>query len=142
MSEFRWLEARALLLGDKIGEGYTRKVYVCRLDQEYVVKVEPAGRAFQNVEEWRAWEWSVGTPKAKWLAPCKFISPCGLLLIQRRVTPMRAGERPRKIPDWLTDLKPENFGHMDGRIVACDYGTILSSFQNRKTTMVKPRWRQ
>lgn len=141
MSNLRWLESKSVMLGDMIGEGATRKVYVCRLNPDYVVKVESRGDAFQNMEEWKAWHWAQGTSKARWLAPCHVISPCGLLLVQERVTAMRVGERPKKIPDWLCDLKPENFGHLKGRIVCADYGTILSAFQERPTKMVKPKWR-
>ena len=141
MSEFRWNEAKSILCADKIGEGQNRKVYVCRLDPDWVVKLEPRGTHFQNIEEWRAWWWAEGTPKARWLAPCRFISPCGFILMQRRVTPMRNGERPKRLPDWLGDLKPENFGVMDGKVVACDYGTILSSFRDRRTVMTKAEWR-
>lgn len=142
MSEFRWAEAQSLLCGDKLGEGQNRKVYVCRLDEAYVIKIEPRGTQFQNVEEWRAWWWAQGTSKARWLAPCKFISPCGLLLIQARVTPMRPKEAPKRLPQWLGDLKHENFGVLDGKVVACDYGTILSSYRHIKTDMRPARWKK
>jgi len=138
---WRWGEAKAILCGDKLGEGTTRRVYVCRLNEQYVVKVEPRGTAFQNVEEWKAWWWACGHQKRHWLAPCEFISPCGLILIQQRVTPLRRGEHPRTIPAWLADLKKENFGMLDGKVVACDYGTVLSGFREASSKPIKPRWK-
>lgn len=137
---FRWDEAKNILCGDKLGEGMTRKVYRCRLNDEYVVKVEPRGTNFQNIEEWRAWWWACGTPRRHWLAPCEYISPCGLILIQHRVTPLRASDRPRKVPNWLSDLKKDNFGMLKGKVVACDYGTVLSCWRDAPSKMVTPPW--
>lgn len=142
MGTFRTYEMKSILCGDKIGEGINRKVYVCRLDPDWVVKLEPGGTNFQNIEEWRAWEWACGTAKQRWLAPCRYISPGGYVLIQRRVRPLMVKERPKLIPNWLTDIKPEHFGKMDGKVVCVDYGTILCCFQDVPTKMVKARWRE
>jgi hypothetical protein len=112
-----------------------------RGDESVVVKIESGSRSFQNVEEWLAWTWVKGTAMAKWFAPCISVSAAGSILIQQRVTPMRKGERPGKLPAFLCDLKPENFGMYQGRIVCCDYGTVLSSIRTASKRMVVAKWR-
>lgn len=140
MSKHYYRELKAVVCGSLIGEGVARSVYECRHDPKYVVKIETVSRSFQNVSEWEAWEWLRGTKRGNWLAPCLSISPNGLILLQRRVTPMRDSERPKKIPAFLTDIKTDNFGWLDGRVVCIDYGTILSNIRHASERMVKANW--
>ena len=130
MSKFLYRELKSLMLGELIGEGMSRKVYACKHDPDYVVKVEDRARMFQNVAEWEAWTWVRGTKKEKWLAPCLDISACGSILLQRRAGPLRPQARPKTVPAFLTDVKRENFGYLDGHLVCFDYGTILSGFRD------------
>jgi len=67
------------------------------------------------------------TPWARWFAPCRRISPCGIVLIQERTRPLPHGELPKELPDFFTDLKPENFGLIDGQVVCHDYALHLAS---------------
>lgn len=140
-SSFFEKEARSIFLGDMIGSGQSREVYVLHGDERVVVKIEQGARQFQNVEEWALWNWVRETPMARWFAPCVSISSAGSILIQKRVTPMRENERPKLLPSFLCDLKPENFGMYRGAIVCCDYGTALSSIRKTSKRMVKPKWR-
>ena len=142
MSKFRYRELRSVALGDLLGEGLSRKVYVCKLNSHYVVKIEAGGGSFQNIAEWDTWSWLSTEPAmARWLAPCEFISTCGMMLIQRRVEPIRRGELPKKLPAFLTDIKLDNFGMLHGKVVCCDYGTIGASVRRAPKRMVKAVWR-
>lgn len=125
-----------LLLGEQLGSGVGRTVYVHALDETKVVKVEDNARSFQNIIEWQTWHDAKGTPLEPYLAPCHAISPCGILLIMSRVQPLPSLEEEKrggldslrgvKLPSVLTDLKRENYGYLKGRIVACDYGSNLA----------------
>ena len=74
---------------------------------------------------WETWGDLADTEHAKWLAPCRYISECGIVLIQDRVTPMRPNRKRRKLPQWLTDLTTDNYGVIGDQVVACDYGLNL-----------------
>lgn len=141
MSKLRYNEAKWMLCGELIGRGSARETYHCRANDQYVIKIETRGGSFQNVAEWDIWNWLDGSnPMAKWLAPCQYISPCGLILMQRKVEPVRRAELPKRLPEFLTDLKPENFGMFDGRLVCCDYGTVGSALRRTSTRLVKAEW--
>lgn len=113
----------SILCGDRLGFGVARTVFACRLNPDYVLKIETGGRSFQNVLEWETWKIAEYAPKqALWLAPCISISTCGTVLVQRRTTPARAAEMPKSVPNWLTDVKLDNWGILDGRPVCHDYG--------------------
>lgn len=118
-----------MFCGEKIGSGIHRDVFACKLMPEYVVKVEKDDyREFANIMEAKFW-WNNERyrPVAQWLAPVKALSPDGRILLQARCSPVRTTELPEKIPSFLTDVKPANFGFYDGRIVCCDYAwTILN----------------
>lgn len=118
-------EFRGLFLGRKLGSGMSRKVYQCRQDCEAVVKIEIRGGMFQNIREWEAWSQLQYSPRGKWLAPCIAISPCGTILLQRKIIPLRMKEAPKKMPSFLNDFKLENYGIYNGRVVCCDYGTFI-----------------
>lgn len=118
-------EYRSILCGQQLGYGMSRVVYENKLDPTTVVKVETAARRFQNVKEWETWqEFQYGL--GKFLAPCVAISACGLILIQKRVEPLRKSEAPEKMPAFLTDFKLSNYGLYENRVVCCDYGTNLA----------------
>lgn len=140
-SDFRYSEALSVLRGDFLGEGSARKVYALLTNSAYVLKIETAGRSFQNVAEWEYWKWVKGTKLEKWFAPCERISARGLLLVQRRVDPPRLAELPKKVPAFLTDLKIENFGLLDGKFVCCDYGTCKVVLRHFPQRLVAAKWR-
>lgn len=124
-----------LLCHDKpIGSGAFREVFVCRLNNDWVVKVEKDHdwRNFQNVLEMNIWsEFREVKSVAQWLAPCRFMSPNGRILIQDRCAPLRADEMPNKLPAFLTDVKYENFGKLNGRVVCVDYGMVIMNLSTR-----------
>lgn len=121
-------EAFNLLCGDKIGEGIHRTVYRCRIRNDLVVKVENGDyRYFANVMEQKFWNDHQDYDKvARWLAPCEYLSPDGRILLQKRAEPLRDKDmKPDKLPAFLTDVKPDNFGWLNDRIVCVDYAMTI-----------------
>lgn len=120
-------ELNDLFLGERIGSGIGREVYVYALDPSKVVKIEIAtDRRFQNVCEWQLWngtEFGHALLRA-WLAPCFHISHSGSVLIQARTYPLAT--LPARVPGCFTDLKPSNWGQIDGHPVCHDYGINLA----------------
>ena len=118
--DFFWL-----MCGEQIGSGASRDVYSFAQDPRYVIKIETGAQSFSNVREWGVWNDAkeMGPDISKWLAPCKAISACGIVLIQERTKPAKT--YPEKIPSWMTDTKRSNFGMIGRRFVAHDYGNHL-----------------
>ncbi|WP_439397025.1 hypothetical protein ACRQ5Q_08330 [Bradyrhizobium sp. PMVTL-01] len=141
MSEFLYDEARSILCGERLGQGTASEVFLLKPNPDFVVKLEITAQSFQNVAEWEIWSYVRGNPMERWFAPCKMISDSGTMLIQRRVQPLRLHELPKRIPEFLCDLKPENFGLLDGRFVCSDYGTMVRSLSLASKRLVKAEWR-
>lgn len=135
-----YYDAFNLLCGEKLGSGIHRDVFECKIRPDLVVKVEKGDyRYFANVLEMRFWcDNQYAKDIAKWLAPCEFLSPDGRLLLQKRAQPIISGSQlPKQIPAFLTDLKKENFGLLDGRVVCVDYALNNVTVSTR---MRKPYW--
>lgn len=112
-----------LIVGQRLGGGIARNVYVNRLDETTVIKFESANQSFQNANEWQLWEaHQYHKPVSKWLAPCLHISACGSILIQKRTEPIPKKLLPALVPSWASDLKQENWSLLDGKPVMHDYG--------------------
>lgn len=158
-NEQRYHELWALMTGDKLGEGLSREVYdyltpECWSDDRnedgsalylgdrvsHVLKVEKDGGLFQNVQEWSVWTMVRNRPAlAKWFAPCRCISPCGKYLVMAKCEPLRKKDMPKKLPAFLVDVRPENLGMYQGRIVACDYGCGFALIRTASKRMVNVR---
>ena len=127
--EHLYREAFNLFLGEVVGRGQYRVVYLLPLNDEYVAKVDDgrsdtqAGR--HNLWEWGNW-WSYKDDPdvAPWLCPCHSISPDGRILIMKRAAPIRASEVPSELPAFVQDIKFANLGWLNGRIVVTDYAFI------------------
>ena len=128
-------DAFNLLCGKKLGEGVDREVFECRLRPELVVKVEAdrVHRSFANPREMQIWQnWQYHKPTARWLAPCEYLSPDGRILLQRRTQPISPTDGlPDRLPAFLTDIKTDNFGLLDGRVVCHDYSFVLENLSLR-----------
>ena len=114
-----------MFCGAPIGYGITRVVYDYVPDPTCVIKIEAADGLFQNVHEWDLYKQykNAGSCHARWLAPCVKISSNGIILIQKKATPVPYTMKlPKKIPRFLSDLKRENFGIYQKRLVCMDYG--------------------
>lgn len=120
-----------LLTGEYLASGIHRWVYDCPLRSDLVAKVEYSDpdttRIFANIREWDFWiEHKSFEKVARWLAPCEIMSPDGRILLQKRIDPLRATDKlPDKLPAFLTDVKRNNFGWFEGRIVCCDYAITV-----------------
>jgi hypothetical protein len=74
--------------------------------------------------------WRIWRPKFQWtnLCPVKFASPWGLILVMARAEqPVTSEEIEASDSDDYLDIdveydKPENWGRLNGAIVAIDYG--------------------
>lgn len=109
-------------LGKLINKGVCRHVYECKSNSDIVIKIEPYAKDFQNVKEWAAWEQFKNNPLvADRLAPCIEISPCGVVLIQRKCEKVETF--PDQLPAFMaSDPSHQNFGLLDGKVVLLDYG--------------------
>ncbi len=116
-----------------------RRVYVCRLDQRFVVKIESNGGSFQNQLEWETWEALKDTPQARWLAPCIDISGSGSVLLQCRTQAAGPADYPKKMPVFIGDYKRSNYGMYKGKFVCHDYASLVN-LSNGLTAMRKAEW--
>ncbi len=114
----------SLICGKKLGRGIGRKVYEYLPDPTLAIKIEDRAGSFQNVAELQIWQAVRGTEFAKWFAPVEQISASGTALLMRRTEPVRRADLPDRLPAFFTDLKQENFGMLDGRLVVHDYGSF------------------
>lgn len=132
------------VLGKKLGEGAYRTVYELQYNPTKVCKVELRGDAFANVEEFDVWSRLKDTKWAKFLAPIHSIDQFGAVMIQERTTPLTDEQwfGFKRIPNFITDLKKDNFGMLDGRVVAHDYGLnlIRDLGMNSLRIKAKPSW--
>lgn len=129
------------LCGEKLSSGTNRDVYVLKQNSDWVVKIQKT-IYFDNVKEWVLWDVIRFVPSfAKWFAECLIISESGLVLIQRRVEhSMDIKKYPKKVPNYFTDFKIENYGWIDNKFVCCDYSGVvdmLSELMTNKTKSVK-----
>lgn len=117
------LDLHNFFLGERLGGGLSREVFVFEQDPRYVVKIET--QYFQNVTEMQVWEAVKDTEWAKWFAPVKAISGFGSVLLMRRTseaTPRQKVNFPDLLPDFMADSRVENWGILNGRWVMHDYG--------------------
>lgn len=121
-------ELENFILGEKLGQGAYRAVYVYRPDPTLVIKVETLNRAFANVHEWDIWQRFAPGRNKRWLAPCVEISDHGTFLLQKRTTPITKREMPKAIPSFLTDEKAVNWGRLDGKVVCHDYADAFAKY--------------
>ena len=112
-----------MICGKIIGAGVFRLVYEHRHRDDLVLKFEPFEESFQNISEWEFWVDNKDDKRVcPWLAPCEYISPCGMILAMQRTRKPTREEFPNVVPEFLTDLKRTNFGMYMGRLVCHDYG--------------------
>lgn len=137
--------------GKLIGSGGNRRVYECRFNPELVVKLERnlSAKSWCNIQEATMWDAAGiadmgfrGDPFSKWLAPVKFISECGTVLVMERTYPLAKEKYPAKLPVWLSDFCYRNYGRLkNGRFVCHDYGNMDIMFHGLYSKRTKkPHW--
>lgn len=138
----RWTEAVKneyidVFIGDYIGRGVSRHVYAVLGAPDMVAKVEQRSGSFQNALESEIWNEVQFTKWKVWFAPVIRISSCGMVLLQAKTHPIPPNQYPTELPDFFTDLKPENFGLYKGRVVCHDYA--LNMFTSNALSKAKLR---
>ena len=124
-----------MLCGKHLGDGVYRTVYEYNPDPRYVIKLErPA--SFCNLSEHMIWDEVEGLIGdlawvKKWFAPCKWISPNGRVLVMQK-TYQKSIDVPKKVPEFLWDAKPDNFGWIGSNYVCHDYGQIYNMMHYSK----------
>ena len=141
MNESTHLDLFNMFCGKLIGEGIHRMVFACKVRPDLVVKVEADDgyRYFANVFEQQFWDsYSDTKDIGKWLAPCEFMSPDGRILLQKKCYPLPDSYKlPALMPAFFTDLKRDNFGLLDGRLVCVDYAITI---MNPVAKLTKADW--
>jgi len=123
-------------LGELLGDGCLRRVYVYAPDPTWVVKVAkddalPNMREIRNYERWQA-------RLGEWMAPCKAIDIDGAVcVLMRRTTPAELAQYPEQVPLAFKDVKWHNWGMFQGRLVCHDYHKMAG----RGTGLRKVNWR-
>lgn len=125
-------------VGDLVGSGLSRQVYLLRSHPDLVLKVEKHDGRFQNVLEWLTWNRVRYTQFRYHFAPCYRISNDGALLLMHRT--QITDVYPVHIPNFFTDLKRSNFGEIDGKFVCHDYGTHLLMEKGMRRQMRNAEW--
>ena len=134
-------ELLSSLLGVRLGRGISREVFVREFDESMVIKIEDLEKGyFANVAEFQIWNQVVGTPYARWFAPSRSLSLGGRLLMQARTLPPAIRDLPAEIPAIFSDVKIENFGMYEGRLVCHDYAFLSNRFFSKKVRMRKASW--
>lgn len=110
--------------GDLIGWGTSRYVFEYKNNKAWVVKIDCSNYSANNLE-WQIWSEVSNVDKIKkWFAPCGRMTTCGRVMLQRRCKTNLAYDLfPKKIPDFFTDTKYQNWGMLNGKIVCFDYAS-------------------
>lgn len=138
-------DAMYWLCAQELAQGQYRVAFIYGPNPKWVLKYEKGNSEvpdqFCNVTEYQIWNELKDTPIRKWLAPVHGISPCGIWLLQDRCQPMEKSDRPKRVPEFLCDMKPENWGMLRGRPVCFDYGNHkLFVEAAKRTKLVTPKW--
>ena len=134
-------------LGEKLGSGIDREVYVFLPDPDQVIKVETGMGNFQNVMELLIWSAArdnmpMSRTLKNALAQVFHISQSGnWLRMERTWPPPKNYKWPDRMPAGLTDFKRSNYGlNKGGRLVCHDYGINLVIHNGISKAMRKADW--
>lgn len=125
------------MTGDLIGEGCYRYVFDNPFNKKQVIKID-MGETNSNTIEWDLWNTIKLIPDlAKWFAPCIKMSPCGRVLIMEKADTSKGIDAyPKKIPSFFMDIKTQNFGFINTKLVCIDYGLNLLYVTGEKYKMI------
>lgn len=135
-------DVAGFFVGAHLGSGESRDVFAAAQCPTQVLKIETGHSSFYNIREWDIWQEVKRGPMAKWLAPCIAISGSGIMLVQARTKPLvKTDKLPARVPAFLCDIKPSNWGWYKGRIVCHDYGHNNVIWAGLTSSLVKANWR-
>lgn len=132
-------------LGPYLGSGTSRKVYLFYNEKsDMVIKIDMSHGHKSNVVEYSIWDDFSETKEGKrWLAKCFYMSSCGKVLAQQKLTPITSvddSRLPKQIPTWMTDTKVQNWGvDKQGNVKCLDYANSLM-LQNKPWHLKKAEW--
>lgn len=125
-----------MIFGALIGKGASRLVFVYVQNPDLVIKVEHL-EIGNNAREAQNFETLQRIGLASWAAPCWLIGPN---LLMRRTAPADPSiDYPAAVPSMFKDLKFNNWGLLDGRLVCHDYAHIGLT---PTLEMKKAKWKQ
>lgn len=136
-------DVAAMVIGRHIADGQFRSVFEWLGRRSTVAKLENGAQSFHNITEHAVWNVVKDTAMAKWFAPVIDISSCGIVLLQERTKPIKESERhllPKRVPRFLADIKPTNWGWLRGRIVCHDYANNYIIENGLVSGMRKADW--
>lgn len=108
------------LLSDR---GSSRKVYLFKGNDDWVIKEGRSPPFAANQKEWQIWREIVGTEMADIFAECHAISTTGKYLVMERLNPDLGNKERPDTPVWLTDRKASCLGvSSKGTVKVLDYG--------------------
>lgn len=125
-----------ILCGEYIGSGASRTVYQSNLFENWVIKIERDG-INSNLLEYETWCVVKNTKFKKWFAPCAWISDNGKVLIMEKTEPLEKLSKKmiKTLPKFISDVKRDNFGLLNGKLVTHDYAFTIDKFielENKK----------
>lgn len=127
--------------GELLGSGTSRFVFEYRPDKKYVVKID-CSNVMSNNMEWQIWHEIQFIDKLQiWFAPVTSMSTSGRVMLQRRCkTGIPYNQYHLKIPDFFTDLKYENWGMLNGKMVCFDYASTKFLDLSMNYKLVSAKW--
>lgn len=118
------------LVGDYIGSGVCRDVYVNAFNEKQVIKVAKDGYgAIANAKEFDIWNEVMGFKNdlqwvKDWFCPVVSLSSNNSILIMERTFDKPKKKRPEEVPAFMFDVHYNNFGWLGNRFVCHDYAAI------------------
>lgn len=122
----------------KVSRGVFRCVF---LTGNYAVKVPRFKNFFEGLRcnRWEREMWFFWRPQFGWenLCPILFADPLGLLVVMPRAKQPVTFEDvvnsfPDNYPDITAETKPEDFGWLNGKLLALDYGLCDVDFVHHR----------
>ena len=120
----------SLLVGDFIGSGVSRDVYINPLNNKQVVKIaKNVLGVVSNTKEFDLWGEVSGFRGnlqwvKDWFCPVVHISDNGSVLIMERTFERPTRKFPDEVPDFMSDVCNLNFGWLGSKFVCHDYADI------------------
>lgn len=134
------------LVGDHLGTGLYRDVYVNALNEKQVIKIAKDGYgAVANAKEFDMWSEVMGFKNnlqwvKDWFCPVVSISSNSNILIMERTFSKPSKKLPSEVPAFMFDVHSGNFGWIGNRFVCHDYANIPFFRDNVKKKFRKINW--
>ena len=136
----------SLLVGDFLGSGVYRDVYVNALNEKQVLKVAKDGHGVvANAKEFDLWSEVSGFKGEMqwvkdWFCPVVSLSYNGAVLIMERTFEKPTKKLPDEVPSFMFDVHKGNFGWIGNKFVCHDYAAIPFYRDAVKKKMKKAHW--